>query len=356
MTYPYSPPARRVRRITSAFTLIELLVVIAIIAILIGLLLPAVQKVREAAARMSCQNNLKQWGLAQHTYHDVNGRFPAGEMCCKSKLVGGVVTPSLNDDWNDNRGTWIVHSLPFVEQDGLYKLFGSLESVSVYDPAGSTDPNITQVPATPATGLKNPIVPNTKFKILRCPSDGWNLDDSLCNYVGSLGPQCAVGPCGNDANNAYCNQPAIGIPPSPDHGNAWGAGDIRGMYNRLGAKISMSSASDGLSNTILIGETLPEMHDHFWSGSWAHFNGGAAHVSTIVPINYKSDRRAACDSTNNTVSFQNWNISWGFKSRHANGVNFVFGDGSVRFINQSISHTTYQLLGGRSDGQAIPNF
>src|SRR5262249_8813600 len=105
---------RTVRRSTTGFTRIELLVVIPISAILIGLLLRAVQKVREAAARMSCQNNLKQWGLAQHTYHDVNGRFPWGGLCTSCQTTG---------DWGDNRGSWIVYSLPFVEQTPLYNLF-----------------------------------------------------------------------------------------------------------------------------------------------------------------------------------------------------------------------------------------
>jgi prepilin-type N-terminal cleavage/methylation domain-containing protein/prepilin-type processing-associated H-X9-DG protein len=332
MRKPISP---RNRRRPLGFTLIELLVVIAIIAILIGLLLPAVQKVREAAARMKCQNNLKQIGIALHAYHDVRNKFPPGG------AMGTGTNPDYepwpynnnNGDWGSDQGTWIVYSLPYLEQDNLYKTINP--RANVYNSVHGVMNGNTAINKSP--------------KYIRCPSDDYDLNAPTTSYIGSLGSQCAIGPCGFDPNQQYC-QTSIGwgYQTSADHGNDWSASGIRGMFNRLGAVINMAAVSDGLSNTIMVGESLPKMHDHLQQNIWWHFNGGASHASTIVPINYRSDDYASC-----TTSPQNWNISWGFKSRHSGGANFLLGDGSVRFIAQSIDHRTYNLLGCRNDGLAV---
>jgi len=329
------------QRRTRGFTLIELLVVIAIIAILIGLLLPAVQKVREAAARMSCQNNLKQFGLAQHTFNDSRGKLPPGGW------AGRDASNNWNGDWNDDRGTWIVYSLPYIEQDALYKLVPNLEST--YNSAGTMRGMAAFKSARP--------------KIFRCPSDDYEIaggtNGGYCSYAGSMGPQCADGGCGGNDYQPNCNQPGIGIPSSPDHGNTVGSGDMRGCYNRLGSVVNLVSIKDGTSNTIMIGETLPQFHDHFSEGSWANYNGGAAHITTIIPINRtisKTIRTGACSQDNGLWRDRNWNWSWGFRSNHSGGANFVFADGSVKFLSQSIDMRTYVLLGCRDDGQPIPNF
>src|ERR1051326_2788441 len=132
----------------------------------------------------------------------------------------------------------------------------------------------------------------------------------------SLGPQCAIGPCGYDPNVPYCQPISANLPPtdphntwgydwSPDHGNSWSTSDIRGMGNRLGCYINFAMATDGLSNTILVGETLPNEHDHLnWAG-WYQFNGGMSHCTTIIPINYRTDNWNWCSPAQNFRG--NWN-------------------------------------------------
>jgi len=333
------------RALARGFTLIELLVVIAIIAILIGLLLPAVQKVREAAARMKCSNNLKQFGLACHTFHDVNGALPPGGTC----------GPSNPGDWGNDQGSWLVWVLPNMEQEPMFRAINPSRA----------DPRTLPAAQYNAVGkyfgnAANQITPAS----WKCPSEDADPDLNYSNYVGSLGPQCAVGPCGYDPNQKYCHPQSSGvgtwgygndaatINEWNNHGNAWTSTDIRGMFNRLGAKINFASAKDGLSNTIMIGETLRNQHDHIGGNAWWSFNGGNSHCSTIVPINYYSGDSANWCSPAQTY-WGNWNVSWGFKSNHTGGVNFVFGDGSVRFIRESIDVKTYQLLGCRNDGQPV---
>jgi len=321
-----------IRVLTRGFTLIELLVVIAIIAILIGLLLPAVQKVREAAARMKCQNNLKQFGIAIHAYHDNNSKLPPGGYY----------------NW-DQRGTWLVYTLPYMEQDAMFKKAQAAAGGPLETTANSV-------------GIASGVL-NQKLPYTRCPSDGdYDATAPVSNYVGSLGPQCAVGNCGWDPYQQYCNQPAWGWTTSPDHGNTLTLSELRGCFNRLGVTVTFASIKDGLSNTILIGESLPVSHDHLAQNQWWNYNAGQAHCSTIVPINYLMSSGNTSNpsygplNSNCQTHINNWNISWGFKSNHTGGTNFVFGDGSVKFINEKVDHRTYNQLGCRNDGQVPGNY
>jgi len=319
-----------------AFTLIELLVVIAIIAILIGLLLPAIQKVREAAARMQCSNNLKQFGVALHSYHDNYTLLPPG---------GQFGTLNQNEqnngDWGSDQGTWYVHVLPYIEQEPLYRKLNFNHKVR-----NSVGANANAAFPDPRTALP-------KVKMFRCPSDDYDPGLAFGNYIGSMGPQCAGGPCGPGLYESNCTRTDLGYSWSPDHGNSQESKHIRGVFNRLGAKISFASVRDGLSNTIFVGESLIGTHDHLTNGHWAHFNNGVAgQGSTIIPINqiiWESNTTWCDDYRGGQLVNHNWSVAWGFRSNHTNGSMFLFGDGAVRFLNQNIDMATYQKLGCRND-------
>jgi len=219
-------------------------VVIAIIAILIGLLLPAVQKVREAAARSRCTNNLKQLGLAIHSYHDRNGFIPK---------AGG--------NWaNEDNGSWWVVTLPDMEQSAMWN------GIMAQAPVG----NRVNVYFGVATN-------NVRPKYLRCPSDDWNADQKTGNYLGSLGPQRA--PSANASCQPYLGpntgNPAFPIGPA-DHGNTSDPTQCRGIFTRLAMKINFAQVTDGLSNTIFVGESLPGEHDHLQNDNWWDYNSGSA--------------------------------------------------------------------------------
>jgi prepilin-type N-terminal cleavage/methylation domain-containing protein len=286
------------------FTLIELLVVIAIIAVLVGLLLPAVQKVREAANRVKCQNNLKQLGLAVHNYHDTFNWIPPG----------GWLGDRSQQDWNDDRGSWLVFTLPYMEQSGLFnqipRIFldtnqHALESwtspptpdnrpIDQIAPVGRAATPVGQNDAYGRPGLG--ILP-VKLPYGRCPSDDWSIDDPhYSNYMASTGSQCSGGPCGQppdtDPYLLYCDPSNNGLGnwgyiASPWHGNSMDANDIRGMFNRLGVVMTFANVPDGLSNTIMLGECTIGQNDQLrFNYGWYGYNGGNNIASTTIPINY----------------------------------------------------------------------
>jgi prepilin-type N-terminal cleavage/methylation domain-containing protein len=312
------------RRQPRGFTLIELLVVIAIIAVLIALLLPAVQQAREAARRSQCQNNLKQWGLALHNYHDTNNKLPIGAM----GLTG-----------TDNNFSFHVRVLPFIEQTNLYQQFNQAQHYN----------NMTAVNGVSNFTLKTATVP-----LFFCPSSreadrvasetvsGVTQVATTLNYYGIAGPK---GP----RPNVAANYPMVGTTVSTDHGGFAQSGMF--VVNK---SLGFKDCSDGLSNTFLMGEISAQTNP-LLSASWRAWTQGASG-----------------SSGNGTASYCTKNVAWpiastsGYKgndashlfndvafcSPHTGGVEFLMGDGRVIFVSANINFAVYQGAASREGGES----
>jgi prepilin-type N-terminal cleavage/methylation domain-containing protein len=317
---------RRTRYSVRAFTLIELLVVIAIIAVLIGLLLPAVQKVREAAALLSCKNNLKQIGLAMHNYHDSQGSFPVGYYD-PTPWPPGYQTPDGLDHgpgWG-----WGAFLLPYLEQGNLYNKINFKVDVG--------DPSMTAVCSTP-------------LKIFICPSDPTYVSTftiSTNSAAGNVGPAptglnswvLATGnyvACnGNDGVDCFC---------SPPH---------TGSFLRAVKGFRVADISDGLSNTLFVCDR-PSFLSY---SSWVGCPTGAANPFKLAPGNYGAETTLvmchAGQTGPNTPGVFDADSTW---SPHALGVPYLFGDGSVHFINNSIAIPSWMALATRSSGDIVGDY
>jgi len=286
------------------FTLIELLVVIAIIAILIGLLLPAVQKVREAAARMQCSNNLKQMGLAMHAYQDTRGALPMGWVTA----VSG--TPAPSPGWS-----WSTLILPYIEQDNLFKLFNPNLSIpgpsSAAIPASPTTVTIDGTTIQQATWL-------TILKVYQCPSDkGQQTNGQFGGYA-----NCSY------VINRWVLGPDAGVLPGGGTGSRANPMTIQGI-------------ADGSSNTIIVGE-----RDSSWNTAAPSFiRHSASSCSFEGRPGYKLNPRKASGAY---TTGDNERLA--FSSNHTGGATFLFGDGSIRFVANTIqadpnaSHADFPMV------------
>jgi prepilin-type N-terminal cleavage/methylation domain-containing protein len=341
------------KRRSVAFTLIELLVVIAIIAILIGLLLPAVQKVREAAARMKCSNNFKQLGIACHTYNDTYGHLPFAGFAGPGVNPTGVGT----NGENDMGPPWTVLILPYIEQDNLFKA------------------TVNQVPGTGTTTVSQSVsnyqnwqaglggfddqswrgIASTVVPTYQCPSEpfisilmtrntppgttGW----ARGSYAANAGPAYGNGSVNGNSTNANFGLSAQGV-----------------MCINFGQTMTALTVADGTSNTVMVNHVRSGVNTADPRGTWAYPTIGASWTAGCPTgdCHQPNDKGCCSDDISGCtdrpdIAMGCWNGGYGqanARSAHTGGVLVGMGDGSVRFLRDTVDDLTWYKMLSANDG------
>ncbi len=306
------------------FTLIELLVVIAIIAILIGLLLPAVQKVREAAARAKCSNNLKQIGLAVHGFHDVNNRMPySGDPANNAGCCWSATTRY----WS-----WMARVLPYMEQAPLFNNVGMGNNPEpAQDPANA---NVAAFIKTVVPSYKCPsdISPDTRTGIANWPAA---QEMASTSYKGVSGQNW------NQGDAAWNPVPFNGVA----GGSTDGLGTADGIFFRqdVRRKLTLLGISDGTSNTLMVGEDIGVRNIH---NSWPYANTS----NGTCAIRLNNGNKVGDPGYNTPAQWQNL---YSFRSMHTGGANFAMADGTVRFVRDSVTIGNYRAAATIAGGESL---
>jgi prepilin-type N-terminal cleavage/methylation domain-containing protein/prepilin-type processing-associated H-X9-DG protein len=325
-----------------AFTLIELLVVIAIIGVLVGLLVPAVQKVREAAARATCANNLKQIGLGLHNYHHTYKRFPPGYID-GNKDAASTPDNDVGPGWG-----WASFLLTYLEQGNVYNQINFNKGVGI-----GSNVAVSQLPLT----------------IYQCPSDPYQqsfpvYDSSFTTPIATVAHGNYVG--NNGWEECFSNSGGAGVGDGSDGlvGGMGAAGN--GPFFR-NSRTKVASVTDGMSNTIFVGERSGNHAPSTWTGA---VTGGRcpAWMATQPPTPYSPPPGPAYDNAdfNEALVLSHGNATHlpsadfpifdpdVFYSMHTGqGANFLFGDGSVHYLTSSIDPYTFQHLCTMAGGEVL---